>query len=254
MFDLLFRWYERAQERVWKKYGISSNYSMHLKRAHQSRGQLGYRVLIDGFNHNFDAAGRKSRMTHMDRRFRADQSSSIYSQKVRGPQYLVLKGFMGAKMKAINLQVTNQSETDSVYPASSFDQRESQHGEKAIAKSSSSVDQRTLKPNARSYLPRLNLQRTGKQVSEIQPHSDQEIQQITLKSYERHASASMRVTAANCLQEATHFKGKSWLKKVEISKEMVKQCTKRRMQRAADSFISTSTSSFYPPVSSCQAH
>jgi hypothetical protein len=68
----------------------------------------------------------------------------------------------------------------------------------------------------------------------IKSRADFEIHQSTFQSYERHASASMRSTAINCLQEAGYFKRKSWLKQVEISKEMVKHKVQRRMRRADD--------------------
>jgi len=68
----------------------------------------------------------------------------------------------------------------------------------------------------------------------IQSRVDLQIRQSTFQSYERHASASIRSTAINCLQEAGYFKRKSWLKQVEISKEMVKHKVQRRIRRADD--------------------
>ena len=61
---------------------------------------------------------------------------------------------------------------------------------------------------------------------------DYDIHQATVKPYERYASATSRKTAVNCLQEAGYFKGKSWLKQVEISKEMIRHRVKRRIRRA----------------------
>jgi hypothetical protein len=78
-----------------------------------------------------------------------------------------------------------------------------------------------------------------KNSSPIRSRLDLEIQQATLKPYERYASASARATAINCLQEAGFFKRKSWLKQVEITKEMVKQRTKRCIRRADDEKISS---------------
>jgi hypothetical protein len=70
--------------------------------------------------------------------------------------------------------------------------------------------------------------------SPIKSHLDLDIHQATVKSYERYASATTRSTAVRCLQEAAYFKGKSWLKQVEISKEMAKHHAKRRIRRADD--------------------
>lgn len=66
----------------------------------------------------------------------------------------------------------------------------------------------------------------------IKSRLDSEIHQSTVQSYERHASATTRSTAIQCLQEAGYFKGKSWLKQVEISKEMMKHSVKRRIRRS----------------------
>ncbi|CAF5132848.1 unnamed protein product, partial [Rotaria socialis] len=63
---------------------------------------------------------------------------------------------------------------------------------------------------------------------------DCELRQATVESYERYASAKTRSTAIHCLQEAGCFKGKSWLRQVEISKEMIKHTVKRRIRRAND--------------------
>jgi hypothetical protein len=66
----------------------------------------------------------------------------------------------------------------------------------------------------------------------IKSRIDLEIRQSTVKQYERYASASTRTTAINCLQEAGYFKKKSWLKQVEISKEMIKHKVQQRIHRA----------------------
>ena len=68
----------------------------------------------------------------------------------------------------------------------------------------------------------------------IQSHHDLRIRQSTFRPYERYASASLRSTAVACLEEATYFKRKSWLKQVEMSKDMVKQKVHRRIGRADD--------------------
>ncbi|CAF1102494.1 unnamed protein product [Rotaria sordida] len=72
----IIRWYERAQERVWKKYGVHIHNSIEIKRSFQSKGLLGYKVMIDGFNNTFDASNepicsvtssRKSKLDQTDR-------------------------------------------------------------------------------------------------------------------------------------------------------------------------------------------
>ncbi|CAF3696153.1 unnamed protein product [Rotaria sp. Silwood1] len=68
----------------------------------------------------------------------------------------------------------------------------------------------------------------------LKSRRDLEIHQATVQSYERYASATTRSTAIHCLQEAGYFKGKSWLRQVEISKEMMKHSVKRRIHRASN--------------------
>jgi hypothetical protein len=75
---------------------------------------------------------------------------------------------------------------------------------------------------------------TVQRSSPIKSRLDFDIRQATVKPYERYASATTRSTAVHCLQEAGYFKGKSWLKQVEIGKEMVKHHVKRRIRRADD--------------------
>lgn len=82
-----------------------------------------------------------------------------------------------------------------------------------------------------NYIPlpeRFSIQRSGP----IKSHLDVDIHRSTVKPYERYASASTRRTAVRCLEEASFFKGKSWLKQVEISKEMMKHRVKQRIRRA----------------------
>ncbi|CAF5094083.1 unnamed protein product, partial [Rotaria socialis] len=46
----IIRWYERAREKVWKKYGGRLLYNpSQAKRIYPTQGLLGYKVLIDGF-------------------------------------------------------------------------------------------------------------------------------------------------------------------------------------------------------------
>ncbi|CAF0832820.1 unnamed protein product [Adineta ricciae] len=68
--------------------------------------------------------------------------------------------------------------------------------------------------------------------SSIKSRHDLNVRQAAFKPYERYASASTRSTAINCIQEANHFKRKSWTKQVNISKEMVKHKVHRRLARA----------------------
>jgi len=66
----------------------------------------------------------------------------------------------------------------------------------------------------------------------IKSRQDLQVRESAFKSYERYASASTRSTALNCLQEASHFKRKPWIKKVQISQEMIKHKVERRITRA----------------------
>lgn len=71
-------------------------------------------------------------------------------------------------------------------------------------------------------------------LSPIKSRVDLDIRQSTFDVYERYASASVRTTAIDCLQEAAFFKKKTWLKKVEISKDMLKHKVQQRMCRGVD--------------------
>ncbi|CAF0910183.1 unnamed protein product [Adineta ricciae] len=82
-----------------------------------------------------------------------------------------------------------------------------------------------------TYIP-LPDQPSLQRLNPIKSHIDVNIRQSTVQPYERYASASTRSTAVHCLEEAAYFKRKSWLKQVEISKEMVKNQVKRRIRRA----------------------
>ena len=111
---------------------------MEIKRAYQSKGLLGYKVFIDGFNNNFDASneqmcrvvsGRKSQTDQTDRsmgysrakrpkmseigaslkQFKADQplqsqyAATIDLNRTRHPPRLAQRGLMGTKLQPINL-------------------------------------------------------------------------------------------------------------------------------------------------------
>ena len=139
---------------------------------------------------------------------------------------------MGGKMQSINLTLNQQVIDDPQPSFSSRNRQTSERRPKLPAKSPSTVDDLSRMSDTTSTLPPLH--QPAKRPSG-------EMQQLTLQSYERYGSASMHATAVNCLREANHFTRKSWLKQVEISKEMVKQCTKRRIQRAGQGISSMST-------------
>ncbi|CAF4284594.1 unnamed protein product, partial [Rotaria sp. Silwood2] len=97
--------------------------------------------------------------------------------------------------------------------------------------SSSLPVDRTQMLDLDSYIP-LPDHPNNTSIGPIKSRLDLEIRQSTIKSYERYASASTRSTAIDCLQEAAFFKKKPWIKKVEISKEMVKHKVQQRIRRA----------------------
>lgn len=138
------RWYERAQVRVWKKHGVPIDTSAALKRDALSRGLLGYKVLIDGFNNTFDASNasncsavsdKRSQTNEADRyigytneererilkmkaymkKFVADtkqwgkSTPANIRQKSRHPPLLAQHGLLGAKMQTVNLALTKPS-------------------------------------------------------------------------------------------------------------------------------------------------
>jgi hypothetical protein len=142
--SFLSRWYERARVAVWKKHGVYIDSSVQIKRDYQSKGLLGYKVFIDGFNNTFDAShestgsvasGRKSQTDQSDRysgytddereqilkmkvymkQFGANEQQrtkstvSINVQKSRNPPLLAQHGLFGAKMQAISFAPTNHS-------------------------------------------------------------------------------------------------------------------------------------------------
>ena len=140
---LLSRWCDRARERVWKKYCVAIDHSIETKRAYQSKGLLGYRVLIDGFNNTFDPSVvsdlseasrsqahtdqmiRNSTYTDEERekilktkvsmkQFLASQprtktGSNSFGRRSRNPPLLAQHGIMGAKMQTINFTTMNPS-------------------------------------------------------------------------------------------------------------------------------------------------
>ncbi len=83
----------------------------------------------------------------------------------------------------------------------------------------------------------------------IKTHFDHAIRRSTIQTYQRYSSATLRSTAVKCLEEASYFKRKSWVKQVEISQEMVKHRVHRRMRRADNKIPAKSSSQ---PL--CAAH
>lgn len=227
------RWYERAQERVWKKYGIKADSSLHLKRVYQRQGLLGYRVLIDGFNNTFDATSRKSQRHHF---------GTVSFQKPRARPQLFQHGLMGARAQPINFTVNPPTADDLSQSMPSRDRHGNERRKRLPTKSPSTMDDLSGMSDTTSILPPLNQQQKPN-FGETHSRADLKLRQQTLQPYERYGSASMHATAVNCLRDANSFTRKSWLKQVEISKEMVKQCTKRRIQRAGDGVINRKVSS-----------
>ena len=88
----------------------------------------------------------------------------------------------------------------------------------------------------------------------IRSRFDLEIHQSTIKSYGRYTSATTRSTAIDCLQEANYLKNKSWLKKIEISKSMLKNKVQQRIRRADDKINNKNpiSSPFYANVTSTE--
>ena len=80
---------------------------------------------------------------------------------------------------------------------------------------------------------------TRKNFSPIQFRFDSKIQQATVKTYERQTSTTTREAAIHCLQEAAFFTRKSWIKQVEISKEMIKQRALRLIRQTDDEKLSS---------------
>ncbi|CAF0754445.1 unnamed protein product [Didymodactylos carnosus] len=88
-----------------------------------------------------------------------------------------------------------------------------------------------------NYIP-LSDHSTGTRQRPIKSRLDVEIHRSTVQPYQRYSSATARDTAITCLKEAAYFKRKSWLKQVEISKEMVRHKVKRRIRRANETLFS----------------
>lgn len=75
----------------------------------------------------------------------------------------------------------------------------------------------------------------------IKSSFDLQIHRSTIKTYERQSGTTARETAINCIQEAKFFKRKSWLKQIEISKEMVKQQTQRHIRQTKVNHVDKSS-------------
>lgn len=142
-FFLVYRWYERAQARVWKKYGVYIENSTEIKRASHSRGLLGYKIWIDSLNNTFDSSNEsicsmisgnnKSQADQTDhysgyteeelekirktkvyvKQFGADgqqrtqSAAAITLRKTRHPPLLAQHGLFGTKLQRIDLTTKN---------------------------------------------------------------------------------------------------------------------------------------------------
>lgn len=152
--SFLSRWYDRARERVWKKHGAPLDHSIEIKRSVQSRGLLGYRVLIDGFNNTFDpsvvsnsseASRSQANIEELIRyntysneerenmlktkvymkQFlashprRAKTVANSFGRRSRNTPLLAQHGIMGARMQAVNYTTKNSSVLSENFTSSS---------------------------------------------------------------------------------------------------------------------------------------
>ena len=69
---LFSSWYERAREKAWKKFG-GRFFLPHTKRVYPKEGLLGYKVLVDGYNHVFEAPPTQARATRSGSSTRPNQ-------------------------------------------------------------------------------------------------------------------------------------------------------------------------------------
>jgi hypothetical protein len=90
-----------------------------------------------------------------------------------------------------------------------------------------SVDRKSIDLDTYIALPDHS---TVRRLSPIKSHIDVDVRQSVVQPYERYTSATTRSTAVHFLEEAGYFKGKSWLKQVEISKKMVQNHAKRQIR------------------------
>ena len=68
-----YRWHERAREKAWKKFG-GRFFLAHTKRVYPKEGLLGYKVLVDGYNHTFEAPPTQGRAVRSGSSTRSNQT------------------------------------------------------------------------------------------------------------------------------------------------------------------------------------
>lgn len=114
--------------------------------------------------------------------------------------------------------------------------------------SSSSVDTkflRTVDPQLLLEKESRLLLRDGKLASGPRPiksRFDQHIHRQTMKSYQTRSDTSSRDTVVECIEEAAHFKGKSWLRQIEISKQMIKTQAQQKLRQTTAGPLRASSS------------
>jgi len=187
-------------------------------------------------------------------------------RKGRQPPALAQHGLLGGKLQAVDLTAKKPDETNSVpnqrsSSLVSFDfQRLESIVDSELSSSLTQLDivlnQQILQNNGSIVRSESNLKTQSeasfknfseqttktkpkstsvqKNFGPVQTNSDLKIKQQVMKCYERYAHTSAHDTAVQCLEEVAFMKGKSWIKQVEISKEMMKQRTKRILQRTND--------------------
>jgi hypothetical protein len=74
----LNRWYERAREKAWKKYGGHFYSTSQTKRIYPKQGLLGYKVLIDGYNNTFEVPSEQLHSLRSAGTLKTDQNSTRY--------------------------------------------------------------------------------------------------------------------------------------------------------------------------------
>ena len=304
LFDLIlsYSWYERAREKAWKKFGGRFYTPSQTKRVYPAKGLLGYKVLIDGFNNEFEVPAEqlrnlRSSQGHRYAGFSAEEREKMIKMKAyvkdyamddrtrnkhivatrRHPTYLSQassesrkptttlvdgsfssadfstndwKPFLSPRsvqrpLPKIESKSSVMTSADAYAIAASrlavdAEQRQAIKRQELFAQVQESVQHTILPPIRRPdvTIP-LPDHPSPRSTRLIKSRLDVDLRQATVKPYERYASATARSTAVTCLQEASYFKRKSWLKQVEISKEMVKHRVKRRMRRADGSMLRT---------------
>lgn len=262
---LLCRWYERAQTRVWKKYGVYSENSAEIKRAPHSTGLLGYKVCIDGFDSSFDSSANcDEEKLRTDRyigyteeeveklrkmRLQMKQSAApMIRKKSRNLPVLSRQGLFGTKIQTTDFTPTGSREivdqSNVSFSSISFEHTISQSTIDSVLSLQSSLaipveNQTKNQINMSKSESSFTKSRSQTRSVSVQFNPNLKAQQATIKCYERYANASIHETAVQCLQEVAFLKRKSWIKQVEISKEMIKQRTKRVIQRGDDRNNST---------------